>query len=182
MSWWLRPLSIQSFRPIVPHPCLDRGPVNIGTIGKIIRTPNGNLTLILKLLLRFLLRLLLISQPTGKRLMCTVVRMVCMGTHCLRPFNPRLGLENGASMVWILCKYRCWHCAGTNPSSSPCELLVRFQVIIWSWNQKDGSSSLNPTSGQTRPTVISKAETTFEDCRNCSQWTFSSAECLATLI
>ena len=57
----------------------------------------------------------------GKTAMYIVMKIVCMGTHCLKPFSPQLGLENGASMVWIPCKYRWRRCAGTKPRNSPCD-------------------------------------------------------------
>ena len=52
-----------------------------------------------------------------------------VGTHCLKPFSPQLGLENGASMVWIPCKYRWRRCEGTKPRNSPCDHFL--QVAFW---------------------------------------------------
>ena len=107
----------------VVQPCLDRGPATTGSIGRTIPIVTGNL------LPKLLLRLLLVCLPIGKTAMYIMMKIVCMGTHCLKPFSPQLGLENGASMAWMPCKYRWRRCAGTMPRNSPCDHFP--QVAFW---------------------------------------------------
>ena len=68
-----------------------------------------------------------------------------------KPFNRRLGLENEAFMVWIPCKHRWQHCAGTIP----------ITTIF--------SRSISGSCSHTHSRRVSSLQSIFEGCARTSR-------------